>query len=239
MSHLLNALQKLSLRLNKKSVENFTIIGDFTKQMSEYDQVRTGNYTDPDSDFAKQSKIAIEAALKDGHDLKTIMANLPATDILSFVEKFEKYNSDLTDDQLDSKIRVSEFLVFFTKSFISLQKEEILKTASSTVRIPYTNEQKTLIFELLDSLGMIVDSIHKSSLFEKSRRKYYSVSVENFTDVEQNAMDRIIIDLEACNSVLKSKKCQDCQDCSIWQISTYGLLVLSVISMMIIAYKSL
>ncbi len=86
-----DVLQKLSLNVRK--VEHFTIEGtnndDFKSFLVNYDEMRTGVYTNPESMIAKSAASSVEAALKDGVDFKTLLTNIPSSDIESFIRNFE------------------------------------------------------------------------------------------------------------------------------------------------------
>lgn len=221
MAEFIRAISSLSSIAKRINRENFTIPDEvmFKSNLDMYEEFRTGTYSQPDSEQTERMKVAKVEMLKKDFDVEKLLKDIPKSDVESFIRNFEKDTTTLSNAELASKIKVTEFLSMYTSGAITASKanhEEALR-GNAFVQ---TEIQKTLFFEFLDSINMIVHSVYKACLFEQSRRKYISnekpsrkrtVKKEGFTEEED--IDKIIIDLQACESALKkASKCPACKE---------------------------
>lgn len=219
-------IDNLSKRLGYfQTTEHFTIPTDvlpmYNAQLDYYDQVRTGVYTTISAQEQQSINTAMEILLSKGLSLREALTEVLKGDVDLFVRNFEKTNDKLSTEALESKVKVTNFILRYVGVITSMYKENLVKGFP---------EHKVQVTEAIDAMVMIADSLYKAALFEQFKRKYMKTTtivaefgtgetkvttVEGFTDAEKLTMDALVIELTACkeaNASLK-KPCAVCPTC--------------------------
>ena len=234
----LKSLERMQLTKPKSNVEHFTINskyeGLYNLSLDDYEKFRRTDINE-DSYTGNMKKRLLS---DEGIDLDALLVSIPKSDIDTFIRNFEKSNSILTTEQLQTKIKIMSVFSRYASVIIGLMKKDLIDKSD------FDRDTRNYSYEMLDSINMIIDSIYKAALFEESKRKYMTFAKsEGFTNTEQESVDKMIIDLAACDFALKNTKVDcpvsPCPPCKEDNTMTYVYISIISVMLLVILYLAL